>query len=151
MKWIVADHTKELGAWASQRIQYSEYWGDFRAIGLVDEKEILAVVIYNDFYETGCAIHIAAIPGRKWLTKEFLFAAFDYPFNQLKLKRLTGYVASRNLEAQRLDEHLGFKREGYLRDMLPDDNVILYGMLRSECRWLRSKENRRQITDSCIA
>lgn len=121
------------------------------AIGLVSEKEILAVVIYNDFYETGCAIHIAAVPGKRWMTREFLFAAFDYPFNQLKLKRLTGYVASRNTEALKLDEHLGFKREGYLRQMLPDDDVIVMGMLKSECKWLGVKYSGWKEPKSCVA
>lgn len=125
------------------RMSYVTTWGPYQAIGLIDEHEILAVVIYNDFYATGCAIHIAALPGRRWLTKQFLFAAFDYPFRQLGYKRLTGYVASRNLEAQRLDEHLGFKREGYLREMLPDDDVIVFGMLRSECRWLEVPSGRK--------
>lgn len=144
MKFVISSHQEVLGNWALARIPYSTGWGSFRAIGLVTETEILAAVIYNDFYEAGCAIHIAAVPGKSWLTREFLFAAFDYPFNQLKFRRLTGYVASRNLEAQRLDEHLGFKREGYLRHMLPDDDVILYGMIRNECRYI----NGRKITDT---
>jgi len=142
MRWVTTDHQDILGQWAKDRIPYCDHWGNYTAIGLIDEVQILAVVIYNDFHEAGCAIHIAGSPGRRWLTKDLLFAAFDYPFNQLKFRRLTGYVASKNLEAQRLDEHLGFKREGYLRHMLPDDDVILYGMLREECRFLELKHGR---------
>jgi len=142
MKWVTTERQDILGKWALDRIPYSTTWNEFRAIGLIDEVQILAVVIYNDFYEAGCAIHIAGSPGRRWLTRDFLFAAFDYPFNHCKYRRLTGYVASKNLEAQRLDEHLGFKREGYLREMLIDDDVIVYGMLKSECRFLELKHGR---------
>jgi RimJ/RimL family protein N-acetyltransferase len=48
-------------------------------------------------------------------------------------------VASRNEAALKLDEHLGFKREGYLRQMLPDDDVVLMGMIREDCRWLNMR------------
>lgn len=150
MKWVVQEHEDVLGAWAKARISECTEWGKFRALGLITETEILAAVIYNDFSTTGCAIHLAAVPGRRWMTREFLFAAFDYPFNQLKYKRLTGYVASKNKEAQRLDEHLGFKREGLMRQMLPDDDVIIYGMLRHECRFIGEKRGR-QIQQSLCA
>lgn len=143
MKWVTTEHQEILGNWALERIAWAgrftaghSTWGPFTAIGLIDEKEILATVIYNDFYEVGCAIHIAAVPGRRWMTRELLRAAFSYPFVQLGFKRLTGYVPAKNWEAQRLDEHLGFRREGLLRQMLPDDDVICYGMLANECRFI---------------
>jgi RimJ/RimL family protein N-acetyltransferase len=150
MKWVTTEHQEILGNWAMSRMKYVSTWGAFRAIGLIDESQILAVTVYNEFYEAGCAIHIAAVPGRSWATKAFVRAAFEYPFNQLGYRRLTGYVAAKNLEAQRLDEHLGFKREGYLREMLPDDDVIVYGMLKSECRFI-GKENGRKKLDTIAA
>lgn len=136
MKWVITEHQEVLGNWALARMKYGSTWNDFKAIGLISETEILAAVIYNEFYECGCAIHIAAVPGRKWMTKELLRAAFEYPFIQLGYRRLTGYVPAKNWEARRLDEHLGFKKEGVLRDFLKDDDVIVYGMLKSECRFI---------------
>lgn len=81
-------------------------------------------------------MHIAAIAGSRWLTKSFLKAAFAYPFNQLKVNRVTGYVPAKNMAARRLDLHLGFKVEGVMRKALADDDVIVMGMLREECRFL---------------
>jgi RimJ/RimL family protein N-acetyltransferase len=49
-------------------------------------------------------------------------------------------VREDNLDAQRFDEHLGFKREGLVRRGADDGtNLILYGMLKEECRWLEMK------------
>jgi RimJ/RimL family protein N-acetyltransferase len=43
-----------------------------------------------------------------------------------------------NTQAQKFDEHLGFVREGVLRKACKDGtNIILYGMLRDECRFIR--------------
>lgn len=149
MRWVTTEHQDILGRWALDRIawagrqsQEGATWGPFTAIGLIDANEILAAVIYNDFYEVGCAIHIAAVPGRRWMTRELLRAAFYYPFVQLGFTRLTGYVPAKNWEARRLDEHLGFQREGLLRQMLPDDDVVVYGMLASECRFINHGQTR---------
>jgi len=85
-------------------------------------------------------MHVAAIPGKRWMTKEFLWRSFAYPFIQLKCNRITGLVREDNLDAQRFDEHLGFKREGLLRGACLDgSNMILYGLLKDECRFLRMK------------
>lgn len=148
MKWVTTAHQEILGQWAARKMKYVQTWGDFQAIGLIDETQILAVVIYNEFYGNGCAIHIAAVPGKRWMTRELLRAAFEYPFVQLGYKRLTGYVPAKNFAAQRLDEHLGFKREGLLREFLYDDDVIVYGLLKRECRFLN---NGRKIISSRAA
>jgi len=68
------------------------------------------------------------------MTRAFLRAAFRYPFVQLGCRRVTGYVPAQNLEAQRFDEHLGFRREGLMRHAMEDDDVIVYGLLREEAR-----------------
>ena len=82
--------------------------------------------------------HIAGKPGRRWLTREFLFAIFDYPFNQLGVRRITGLVPKKNKDARRFDEHLGFEYEGNMRNALADDDMIIYGMLKEKCKWLKS-------------
>ena len=52
-------------------------------------------------------------------------------------RRVTGLVHDNNHDARRFDEHLGFKQEGVLRKAAPDgDDMIVYGMLREECRWI---------------
>lgn len=136
MRWVTTEHQDILGNWARDRMKYPGSWGQFTAIGLISESEILASVVYNDFYGTGCSIHIAAVPGRRWLTRSLLRAAFEYPFIQLGFQRLTGWVPAKNREALELDYHLGFQYEGTARHMLPDDDVTILGMLKSECRYI---------------
>lgn len=72
----------------------------------------------------------------KKVTKEFLFAIFDYPFNQLGCKRVTGLVPSDNLRAQEVNEKLGWKRETVLKDYFLDGDGIVYVMRKEDCRWL---------------
>lgn len=94
-------------------------------------------MVYNWFAYDDVCMHVAAI-GKSWLNRTFLWVAFDYPFNQLKCKRVTGMVPSKNVQAQRFDEHLGFVREGVKRRAWKGDDLIIYGMLKEECRWLKT-------------
>lgn len=136
---LVLDQRERCGEWARERIPHVPSWGDwYQAIGLEREGELVAVVVYNCMSECDIAMHIAAVPGRRWMTRQFLRAAFRYPFIQLGCRRVSGFVPVTNLDAQRFDEHLGFVREGLMREALPNgEDVIVYGMLERESRWHR--------------
>ena len=132
---IIAQPKAEIAAFVS-RIQGEHLpWGNYSALGLVKGGRLVAGVVYNHASHCNIAMHIAA-EGRFWPTPEFVFALFDYPFNQLKLRRMTGLVAKKNAAARRFAEHLGAKLEGSMRHALPHDDLLIYGMLRRECRWI---------------
>jgi RimJ/RimL family protein N-acetyltransferase len=140
---ILAGQDKLVAEWICARIKYCALTPYYTAIGLVDERgTLLAGVMYDNYVKHNIHIHIAAEPGKQWMTKTYLTECFRYPFEQLKVARLTGLVAASNWDARRFDEHLGFRHEGVIRHGMPDgDDVILYGMLKSECRFLRSYRN----------
>lgn len=105
-------------------------------IGLLKNGKLIAGCVFNFYTGTGICMHVAATE-KGWLNKEFLRSAFRYPFVQLGCRRVTGLVRTDNLEAQKFDEGLGFKREGLMRCADDDGcDLIVYGMLRDECRWL---------------
>jgi hypothetical protein len=117
-----------------------------RAVGLVDvhddrEPEILASVWFDSFNGANVNIHVAALPGRRWLNREFLWYGFHCPFNEWGVKRVTGLVASSNYDARRFDEHLGFKLEATLKDAAPDGDMLVYVMFKKDCRWLNVRNN----------
>lgn len=140
MTWrLVLDDKARCGAWALERIAHVPSWGEwFEAIGLERDAELVAAVIFNLWSGADIAMHIAAVPGRRWMTREFLRAAFRYPFVQLECQRVTGYVPASNADALRFDRHLGFVEEGRMREALDNgEDVIVLGMLERECRWHR--------------
>lgn len=111
-------------------------WGEYTALGLVRDDDLVAGVIYNHNSDAAICMHVGAV-GKQWLNREFIFACFDYPFNQLGKQRVTGLVPKKNKAARRFDEHLGFKLEGCMRQGLIGDDLLVYGMLRGECRWIK--------------
>lgn len=138
-RFIVANQDKRVAEWVASRISVFEFGNSpYTAIGLANETgALLAGVIYQNFTKTDIHMHVAALPGRRWLCRSFLGEGFRYPFEQLGCRRVTGLVPSRNTDAQAFDEHLGFAYEGRVRRILPNgDDLIIYGMLREECRFL---------------
>lgn len=96
-----------------------------------------AVLVYNHYHKPDIWMHIAAEPGRLWCTPDFLHHIFEYPFVQLDCGRVTALVARPNTRLRKLLLHTGFTEEGTLRESLPTgDDLIAYGMLRRECRWI---------------
>ena len=79
-------------------------------------------------------IWIDEVPSREWYA-----AIFDYPFNQLGVKKIVGQVKSSNLEARRLDMNLGFELEAQIADYYEDgSSLMVYTMDRSQCKILNS-------------
>jgi RimJ/RimL family protein N-acetyltransferase len=133
-------HDKEVIAYVGPRVDEDNF-GPAIGIGQYKDGKIIAGVVYNLYNGPSICMHVAGEPGGRWLTRDFLFRAFAYPFIQLGCNRVTGLVRIDNMEARRFDEHLGFKQEGVIRKGASDGtDMILYGMLKEECRWLELKD-----------
>lgn len=141
MKTVIYGQEDRVIPWVGYRVDEDDFSENDVAIGLEEDGELIAGVVYNWYTGPSICMHVAAEPGKRWLNRDFLFAAFAYPFIQLKCNRVTGLVRVDNLDAQRFDEHLGFVKEGVLRKAADDGtDFILYGMLKEECRWLELKK-----------
>lgn len=110
-------------------------WGnEYVAMGWERHGELVSGVVYNHFSGNDIAMHVCGTGF--WATRAALKVYFEYPFLQLKCQRVTAYVASKNAKCLTLVNRLGFTPEGRLREGLPDDDLMVFGMLRRECRWL---------------
>lgn len=81
------------------------------ALGMHKDGQIIAGVVFDNYTGRNIFMHVAGI-GRHWLTREFLWMGFDYPFNQLGLERVSGLVTETNTAAMTFDKHLGLARRG---------------------------------------
>jgi RimJ/RimL family protein N-acetyltransferase len=115
-----------------------------RCVGLIevapedpDRGEIIACVWYEGYNGANMNMHVAAKPGARWMTREFLWYVFHYPFIECGVKRVTGLVPEMNYAARRFDEHIGFKLEATLKDAAPGGDLRIYTMFKDECRWLK--------------
>lgn len=111
---------------------------DFQAIGRLspNTRGLIGVVAYNGFCGNVCSMHIAG--DGNWVSREFIRAAFEYPFVQLKLAAIVAPVAATNNKALRFDKHFGFREVHRVQDGWENGvDLVLLEMKREECRWLR--------------
>lgn len=110
--------------------------GGMQGLGLDQDGKLIAGVLYEGYTGSNIWMHVAAEPGSFWATRDFLGAAFNYPFVQLKLDRVSGYVEASNTAARRLNEKLGFRKEAILEKAARDGgDVILYVLWKKDCRY----------------
>lgn len=101
-------------------------------------------MLFDNFNGANVNMHVASDGSKNWMNREYLWYCFHYPFNQLRVKRITGLVAESNHAARKFDEHIGFELETRLKDAAPDGDLLIYRMTPDTCRWLERKPHGRK-------
>jgi RimJ/RimL family protein N-acetyltransferase len=116
-------------------------WGEHTTLGVVRNGKLCGGVVYYGY--RGFDIQIAAAFDRgNWALPGTLRALCAYPFIDLGCQRVTAVTAKKNKIARRALVKAGFQFEGVIRRGL--DGVadgFVYGLLKSECKWLKDKSN----------
>lgn len=137
MKEVVYGDVAQMVAWAEARIPACKFRDDAKAIGVRSEAGLIGVAVFDSFTTTGCWISIASDGSGRWLTREFIIRVFAYPFIQIGYPRLNAFVSVDNPSSMSVCEGFGFHREGVMRQAGANgEDLVMLGMLRSECRWL---------------
>lgn len=137
VKRIIDNQPEIFGPWVMASI--GGVWTPRRGttIGLWDdEKGRRAGAVYCDYDTRSIVMHFASDGTKAWLTRQFLWFVFYYPFIQLSVHKIICPVASDNLPCRKFIEHIGFTPEATLKDATPKGDLILYTMTRDQCRWL---------------
>lgn len=127
----------EVGRWVVSRIDGFDNWitGMGRSLGFTHGAKLIAGASFFRDNGVNCEVAFASEDPR-WLNRETLRLLFEYPFRQLKLRRLTAIADSRNHESLKLIEALGFEYEATLLRATDDGDLIVFRMFEESCRWL---------------
>jgi hypothetical protein len=145
---IVSTPREALWAWLNERTGVP-WSSDFRAIGLVKNNCLVAVAGYNSFAGRTCHVHIAILPGTV-VSKEFLRAGFEYPFNQCNLLRLYAWMDESITTPLSIDLKIGFQVVHRVpKGAISGADLLLIELKRENCRFLKERHNvKRQSTPS---
>jgi RimJ/RimL family protein N-acetyltransferase len=127
---------KEVVQWIARRTNEFGCFGTDIGIGWARGGQLVAGVAYADWNGPNVVCHIAA-EGKHWATRGYLGTIFDYPFNQLKVQRITVCVGEGNPASRRFVEHLGFTLEAELAGAHSTGHLRIYRLWRNECRYLK--------------
>ena len=98
---------------------------------------LLGVVLDNYRVESNSICASIAIIDKKVLTKSIIKALFHTAFIKIGVERITCMIESDNVKSNNLTDRLGFVKEGVMRKAsFNKKDLIVYGMLKSECKWI---------------
>jgi hypothetical protein len=110
------------------------------AIGWLRDDYLTCGVFYEDFTGASITATIAVAPAAV-MPKDFLWAIFDYPFNQLKCDKMVALVADNNWKSKNLVEKMGFTEEARISNYYPaGEAMIIYTMTKQQCRFLEKND-----------
>lgn len=112
--------------------------GTTSAIGRIKDGQIIGGIYYEKYNGANIWCHIASADPR-WLNKTFLWMIFDYPFRVCGVKRMTAPVIETNHACRKFVERLGFEAESTMVKGHSDGDVIIYRLLKEDCKWLEIK------------
>lgn len=135
MKTIVWDQPVRVGQWVCARTGGAFEPTVATAIGLEQDGQLIAGVVFDNYTGRSIAMHVAG-EGGHWMTRAYAKACFGYVFNQLKVGKVIGLVDSENHAARRYDEHLGFRLEATITGAGKTGDLLIYTMTPAECRWI---------------
>ncbi len=125
----------QVASWVSEQLGGLDF-GQAKAIGVLDGETLIAGVVYNNYRPHSVEASIAAASPR-WATRSVLRGIFQYPFELLKVRRLSVTCDAANSNSRRFVERLGFAFEGIGREAWPTGvDAAVYSMLPNECKWL---------------
>ena len=113
-----------IGPWVAKRTGGGWCAGRGQGLGKIVNGKLVAGVLYEDYNGANVVCHIAG--EGNWADRRLLAIIFDYPFNQLKVKRMTAPINGDNAKSIKLVEHMGFKLESRLEQATLDSDVLLY-------------------------
>lgn len=138
---LVLGQDKAVADWVAARIPHVDEFEAMAAIGIRSSDGCdLGAVVYHEYRGNDIQMSCAS-EAKRWLSSGVLRALFSYPFKQLNVDRVTAFAPARNSHTRKFLERIGFKQEGIMRRGFPDDDCIVYGMLKEECNWIQEKKN----------
>ena len=107
----------------------------FVTLAMVENGKIIAAAVFNNYQDSNIDMSVV-FSRRIALTRGNLRALFSYPFEQAKVRRISVRTRASNLNVRKQIRRLGFKPEGKQTQFFGNEDAMLYGMTRSDCKWL---------------
>jgi RimJ/RimL family protein N-acetyltransferase len=124
----------EIAKWLCSRIEVAPT-RNLRCIGHVNaDGKTIGVVGYDNWTGTSAQVHLAG--EGIWLTREFLYHAFNFVFGQEKLNLIIAVISSGNKQSLRFTKHMGFTELTRIVGAHPEGDLVVLELRRENCRFL---------------
>lgn len=144
-RWVIVSGP-EAGYWVGERLGRGYFAERSNALGLAREGVLVAGVIYENWNRTSICCHIVA---EAPVNRPFMWAICDYAFNVCGVKKVIASIEDTNLKSIRFVTKMGFVEEARIRDAHPGGDMLVFTLVKPDCRFL--KVRREQISTRTTA
>lgn len=139
---IVRDQDNLIAGWVCRGVneKIENLGGYLVTLGFQQGRKLVGGLIYHGISanELFWTIYTTA---PSWCTRKILNFCFSFAFEALKVRRISLLISRSNVKSLDFCTRLGFQIEGIKRQARDNgEDVFLLGMLKSECKFLRSDE-----------
>lgn len=107
----------------------------YQAFGFVsDAGKPMCAFVFNE--HTGSNIEMSVFSEPGGITRGVLKYVANYVFNKSRCRRLTVRTRKRNKRVLKVAPKFGFTYESVMKHYYPDDDAVVFRMLREDCRFL---------------
>lgn len=135
-----------VGEWVARRVpevSHAGDWGPFRAIGVAEERRLLAGAVFTHYDGNDIRLSFASDDPR-WATRRNIAGILGYPF-RVGCSRITCIADKRNKRVRKLLRGLGFIEEGVHRNGFgPGTVAVSYGLLPGNSKYLESEDGKEE-------
>jgi RimJ/RimL family protein N-acetyltransferase len=148
LKLVSGSFSPLVAKWVGEQIGRDIEWGPCEAIGVTDtDDNLIGGVVFSNYQPHFGNIEVSFASNRRdWLTPCLIQGILRYPFDQLKVNRITCATPKRNRRARQFLKKFGFVEEGNVRGGFGNDDMIVSGLLASE--WQEHRFNRGTSSDA---
>ncbi len=138
---IVPDFDGRLAYWVSEKLQKGDSgWLKERlcSFAFAEDNRLLGGLVFHNYEPNHSLWWTVYSEDKRWCNRRMLRLMFGLAFEHFNCRRINILVDEDNAASLNFVQKLGFKQEGRLRCFRkPDKDSIVFGMLKSECRWLK--------------
>ena len=121
----------------SKAIDVPFIWSHHQCVARVDsEGKIVGGIFFTDYNKASIQMHVAGFRPR-WLDRELLWIAFDYPFNVLSVCKVISTIPCANKSSVAFCLKLGFTIEATIQDVFLNGGLHVASLYRNKCRFLK--------------
>ncbi|TJU85572.1 MAG: N-acetyltransferase [Mesorhizobium sp.] len=119
-------------------------FGECVAMGVIDGGELLGAVIYHNYNPEAGVIEISgAATHSRWLTRQVLWAMYNYPFNEAGCQMVVQRSSEKDIRLARILTAYGFESYKIARLRGRTEDEIVYTL--TDDRWRNNGFHRRII------
>jgi RimJ/RimL family protein N-acetyltransferase len=101
-------------------------------IGKMKGDRLVALAAFDNYNGTDIDVHIIC----DGMPRDWIRAVCRFVFETCGCRRMTALCDADNFTMEPYLERLGFRYEGRKRHALPASDVLIYGMIQEECKWV---------------